>query len=127
MPASKTHTASVIGITPLTQFLKRGIAVKEAAQPLRKHRRATTIPQSGFQSRFYRSNNQLPAFEDYAMRGRTYRYFDGRPLYPFGFGLSYPTFRFSDLQVESKPGKKATINVSDEGRWRRSGTIVCGS
>ena len=51
---------------------------------------------------FYTSESQLPPFEDYSMKGRTYRYFEGAPLYPFGYGLSYTTFSFSDLTVATK-------------------------
>jgi len=48
---------------------------------------------------FYRSVEQLPSFEDYNMTGRTYRYFEGDPLYPFGFGLSYTDFEYRDLSL----------------------------
>jgi beta-glucosidase len=48
---------------------------------------------------FYKDVNQLPPFEDYSMKGRTYRYFDGEPLWPFGYGLSYTKFSYSDLHL----------------------------
>jgi beta-glucosidase len=51
---------------------------------------------------FPKSLDQLPPYEDYSMKGRTYRYMKAEPLYPFGFGLSYTKFAYSDLQV-SKP------------------------
>jgi beta-glucosidase len=51
---------------------------------------------------FYTGVSQLPNFEDYGMAGRTYRYFKGKPLYPFGFGLSYTTFKYSDLSLPTQ-------------------------
>ena len=50
---------------------------------------------------FYRSTDDLPPFEDYAMAGRTYRYFEGDPLYAFGHGLSYTTFGYANLRASS--------------------------
>jgi beta-glucosidase len=49
---------------------------------------------------FYKSVDQLPPFTEYAMRGRTYRYFKGEPLYTFGFGLSYSTFEYTNLSAK---------------------------
>ena len=50
---------------------------------------------------FYKGVDQLPPFEDYSMKNRTYRYFEGEPLYPFGFGLSYSKFAYSNLTLSA--------------------------
>ena len=63
---------------------------------------------------FYRSVEQLPPFEDYAMKGRTYRYFTGKPLYPFGHGLSYSRFAYAKLAVPKKVAVGAPVRVSVE-------------
>jgi beta-glucosidase len=69
---------------------------------------------------FYKSADQLPAFEDYSMSKRTYRYFDGEPLYPFGYGLSYSTFEYSNPQVRegdasSENAKTISVDVANTG------------
>ena len=70
---------------------------------------------------FYKSIDQLPAFEDYGMRGRTYRYFTGEPLYPFGYGLSYTTFEYSNLAFDkmslgAADNLTATVDVANTGK-----------
>lgn len=61
---------------------------------------------------FYKSDNDLPKFEDYSMNNRTYRYFTGKPLYAFGFGLSYTTFKYDNLVVPAVIGKSKKLLVS---------------
>jgi beta-glucosidase len=64
---------------------------------------------------FPRSLDQLPAFDDYRMQGRTYRYMTEEPLYPFGFGLSYSCFEYSELQLdktEVAPGDSLRVSVT---------------
>lgn len=61
---------------------------------------------------FYRSVDDLPDFEDYSMRGRTYRYFEGEPLYPFGSGLTYTRFDYSNLKAERNSGGGAEVSLT---------------
>ena len=64
---------------------------------------------------FYASTSQLPSdFEDYNMEGKTYRYFRGTPLYAFGYGLSYTTFKYGDAKVNGS-SHKVTIPVTNTG------------
>ncbi|WP_042812572.1 fibronectin type III-like domain-contianing protein, partial [Xanthomonas citri] len=70
---------------------------------------------------FYKESETLPAFDDYAMRGRTYRYFGGTPLYPFGHGLSYTQFAYSGLRLDrttiaTDGSLAATVTVKNTGQ-----------
>ena len=70
---------------------------------------------------FYRSTDDLPDFLDYTMRNRTYRYFTGTPLFPFGHGLSYTTFAFSKPTVTVK-GQTVTLTVTVKNTGKVEGT-----
>jgi beta-glucosidase len=70
---------------------------------------------------FYNSVADLPPFDDYSMKGRTYRYFTGTPVYPFGYGLSYTTFSYAPLTIDpvdgtSENGLRVTTEIANLGR-----------
>ena len=71
---------------------------------------------------FYRSDAQLPDYEDYSMKGRTYRYFND-PLFAFGYGLSYTTFEIFNEHLEAKDGG-AVLTASVKNTGKRDGTEI---
>jgi len=76
---------------------------------------------------FYKSVNDLPAFENYDMAGRTYRYFDGEVLYPFGYGLSYSTFSYDNLILDKNEigtDEPITVSVDISNSGERDGEEV---
>ena len=75
---------------------------------------------------FYRSLKDLPDFGDYAMAGRTYRYFKGDVLYPFGYGLSYTRFHYNNLRLERRavPGDSVRVAVTVTNTGPRQGDEV---
>ena len=72
---------------------------------------------------FYRSTDQLPDFEDYSMKGRTYRYMTGKPLYPFGYGLSYSSFKYGKAKLR-KSGDKVYVSVKVKNTSKLDGQEV---
>ncbi|MGB3004918.1 MAG: glycoside hydrolase family 3 C-terminal domain-containing protein, partial [Chitinophagaceae bacterium] len=75
---------------------------------------------------FYKSDNDLPGFSDYSMNGRTYRYFKGDALYPFGYGLSYSSFTYSNLKVvpQLKKGINTKVSVTVKNTGKLGGEEV---
>jgi beta-glucosidase len=75
---------------------------------------------------FYTGVEQLPPFDDYSMTNRTYRYFTGKPLYPFGYGLSYTRFAFSGLKTspQLKAGDTLGVDVTVTNTGQRNGDAV---
>lgn len=74
---------------------------------------------------FYKSVEQLLAFTDYNMKGRTYRYFEGEPLFPFGYGLSYTRFEYANLKVSyMKDASEVKVSVQVKNSGERAGDEV---
>ena len=76
---------------------------------------------------FYKGVEQLPPFDDYSMKNRTYRYFEGQPLYPFGYGLSYSKFAYSNLNLSAttlKAGDSLSVDADVKNASQREGDEV---
>jgi len=87
----------------------------------------TNNPAARLPVTFYKGVEQLPPFEDYSMKNRTYRYFEGQPLYTFGHGLTYSKFEYSNLKLSSSQldaGTPLTVDVDVKNTSQRAGDEV---
>jgi len=85
-----------------------------------------TVPSGKLPITFPASTEQLPPYEDYSMKGRTYRYMTEKPQYPFGFGLSYTSFRFDSIRLsDAQAGYvvKASVTVSNTGKYSADNVV----
>jgi beta-glucosidase len=76
---------------------------------------------------FYKDTTQFPGFEDYTMKGRTYRYMNSAPLFSFGYGMSYTTFSIGNATVSNsqiKNGENLTITIPVSNTGKRDGTEI---
>ena len=109
-------SGSAVGLEPETEscdaILQAWYPGQEGGTVLADILFGDVVPSGKLPVTFYRNVGQLPDFSDYAMKGRTYRYFEGDPLYPFGFGLSYTTFSYGQARVK---GRNLVIPVTNTG------------
>jgi beta-glucosidase len=83
-----------------------------------------TNPSGRLPLTFYRDVSELPAFDDYSMANRTYRYFPGKPVYPFGYGLSYTRFAYTPLAVKNTSGGAVQVTTHLRNTGTRAGDEV---
>ena len=109
-------SGSAMGLEPETQscdaILQAWYPGQEGGTAIANVLFGDVAPSGKLPVTFYKNVEQLPDFEDYAMKGRTYRFFEGEPLFPFGFGLSYTTFAYGKAQVK---GDQLLLEVSNIG------------
>ena len=109
-------SGSAMGLEPETQscdaILQAWYPGQEGGTAIANVLFGDVAPSGKLPVTFYKNVEQLPDFEDYAMKGRTYRFFEGEPLFPFGFGLSYTTFAYGKAQVK---GDQLVLEVSNIG------------
>jgi beta-glucosidase len=106
-----------------TALLSAWYGGEEAGTAIAETLAGTNNPAGRLPVTFYRGMDQLPEFTDYNMKGRTYRYFKGEPLYPFGYGQSYSTFAYSGLSAR-RTAKGAEIRATVKNTSSRDGDEV---
>ena len=109
-------SGSAIGLEPETvscdAILQAWYPGEEGGNALADILLGDVAPSGKLPVTFYKNVGQLPDFEDYSMKGRTYRYFEGEPLFPFGFGLSYTRFAYGEPKVK---GGRLEVEVTNTG------------
>lgn len=118
-----TCSGSALGLVPESEnadaILQAWYGGESGGQALAETLFGDCNPAGKLPVTFYRDVDQLPDYEDYNMKGHTYRYFQGEPLFPFGYGLSYTTFR---LGKPSYQDGKIRLSVSNRGK--KDGTEI---
>jgi beta-glucosidase len=109
--------------TGATAVLSAWYGGEEAGRAIAETLAGINNPAGRLPVTFYKSLDQVPAFTEYFMKGRTYRYFKGEPLYPFGFGLSYSTFAYSDLKAK-RTASGAEIRATVKNTSAREGDEI---
>ena len=116
-------SGSAMGLVPETEsceaILQAWYPGEEGGSVLADVLYGKVVPSGKLPVTFYKNVDQLPDFEDYNMKGRTYRYFQGEPLYPFGYGLSYTDFAYGEAKID---GNKIVISLNNNGSF--AGTEV---
>ncbi len=124
-------SGSAIGMVPETQscdaILQAWYGGESGGQAVADVLLGDYNPSGKLPITFYKDTTQLPDFEDYTMKERTYRYMTAEPLFPFGYGLSYTSFaignvRLNKTQIKKDEGLSVTIPVSNTGK--RNGTEI---
>jgi beta-glucosidase len=114
-------SGSAMGLVPETEscsgILQAWYPGQEGGTAIAEALFGDVVPSGKLPVTFYRNTEQLPDYEDYSMKGRSYRFFAGEPLYPFGYGLSYTTFSYGNASVSAR---RITIPVTNTGT--RDGT-----
>jgi beta-glucosidase len=123
-------SGSAIGLVPETEscdaILQAWYAGESGGQAIADVLFGDFNPSGKLPLTFYRNMQQLPDFEDYSMKGHTYRYMSD-PLFPFGFGLSYTTFSIADAQIcknEINNGGSVELTIPVSNTGKREGTEI---
>ena len=125
------ETGSAVALGPIGQRARAIVQAwyggERGGQAIGEVLSGTVNPSGRLPVSFYASTSQLPPFADYSMQGRTYRYFSGKPEYPFGHGLSYTKFSYADLRIGSAKlpaGSTQDVTVSVRNTGPRTGAEV---
>ena len=117
-------SGSAIGLEPETEsccsILQAWYPGQEGGTAVAEVLSGRTAPSGKLPVTFYRSTDDLPPYENYSMQGRTYRFFEGEPLFPFGFGLNYTTFEYGEPAVR---GGRLTVKLTNKGSREGTETV----